>query len=84
MDELSGEKTAFRRVVERVVDVASEYPFVVLGLAIALIVDEVPIDVLAERMGTNRNALYKALHDIRVKLRSEMREQGYIHDEHRR
>lgn len=53
-------------------------------VAIALIVDEVPIDVLAERMGTNRNALYKALHDIRVKLRSEMREQGYIHDEHRR
>lgn len=53
-------------------------------VAIALIVDEVPIDVLAERMGTNRNALYKALHHIRVKLRSEMREQGYIHDEHRR
>jgi hypothetical protein len=38
MDELSGEKTAFRRFVERIVDVASEYPFVVLGLAIALIV----------------------------------------------
>ena len=33
-------------------------------IALALLVDEVPIDVLAERLGTNRNALYKTLHDL--------------------
>jgi RNA polymerase sigma-70 factor (ECF subfamily) len=36
---------------------------------VALALNEVPIDVLAERLGTNRNALYKTLHDARGKLR---------------
>lgn len=53
-------------------------------VAVALIVEEVPIDVLAERMGTNRNALYKTLHDVRVKLRAELRERGFVADTQRR
>jgi RNA polymerase sigma-70 factor, ECF subfamily len=36
---------------------------------LALAVDGVPIDVLAERLSTNRNALYKTLHDARTRLR---------------
>jgi RNA polymerase sigma-70 factor, ECF subfamily len=47
-------------------------------IALALIVDEVPIDVLAERLGTNRNALYKTLHDARTRLRAHLAEQGYL------
>ena len=47
-------------------------------IACALIVDEVPIDVLAERLGTNRNALYKTLHDARRKLRAELRDRGFL------
>jgi RNA polymerase sigma-70 factor, ECF subfamily len=35
----------------------------------ALVLAEVPIDVLAERLGTTRGALYKTLHDARRKLR---------------
>jgi hypothetical protein len=35
----------------------------------ALALNEVPIDVLAERMDTTRGALYKTLHDARAKLR---------------
>ena len=46
-------------------------------IALALIVDEIPIDVLAERMGTNRNALYKTLHDARSRLRTHLIGQGY-------
>ncbi|HEU5033944.1 MAG TPA: sigma-70 family RNA polymerase sigma factor [Mycobacteriales bacterium] len=46
-------------------------------VAIALLVDEVPIDVLAERLGTTRNALYKTLHDARVRLRRELDLRGY-------
>ena len=38
-------------------------------VVVALVVDDVPIDVLADRLGTNRNALYKTLHDARVKVR---------------
>jgi RNA polymerase sigma-70 factor (ECF subfamily) len=35
----------------------------------ALVLGEVPIDVLAERLGSTRGALYKTLHDARQKLR---------------
>ena len=47
-------------------------------IALALIVDEVPIDVLAERLGTNRNALYKTLHDARSRLRAHLVLEGYL------
>jgi RNA polymerase sigma-70 factor (ECF subfamily) len=47
-------------------------------IALALIVDEVPIDVLAERLGTNRNALYKSLHDARGRLRAHLVLEGYL------
>src|SRR3954467_4408576 len=36
----------------------------------ALALNGVPIDVLAERLGTTRGALYKTLHDARRKLRT--------------
>src|SRR5215217_3299439 len=36
---------------------------------VALALNGVPIDVLAERLNTNRGALYKTLHDARRKLR---------------
>jgi RNA polymerase sigma-70 factor, ECF subfamily len=43
---------------------------------VALAVNGVPIDVLAERLGTNRGALYKTLHDARRKLRKHLTERG--------
>jgi RNA polymerase sigma-70 factor, ECF subfamily len=43
---------------------------------VALSVNGVPIDVLAERLNTNRNALYKTLHDARRKLRKHLDERG--------
>jgi len=41
-------------------------------------VEPVPIDVLAERLGTNRNALYKTLHDARQRLRAGLIIAGYL------
>jgi len=35
----------------------------------AAVLEEVPIDVLAERMNSTRGAVYKVLHDARTKLR---------------
>jgi RNA polymerase sigma-70 factor, ECF subfamily len=43
---------------------------------VALAVNGVPIDVLAERLSTNRGALYKTLHDARRKLRTHLQGQG--------
>ena len=47
---------------------------------LALAVNGVPIDVLAERLNTNRNALYKTLHDARRKLRRHLDERGLALD----
>ena len=40
----------------------------------------VPLEVVAEQMDTNRNALYKLLHDARRKLRTHLDEQGLTVD----
>jgi RNA polymerase sigma-70 factor (ECF subfamily) len=42
------------------------------NVLVALVVTGVPIDVLAERLGTTRGALYKTLHDGRRKLRGHL------------
>jgi RNA polymerase sigma-70 factor, ECF subfamily len=43
---------------------------------VALALNGVPIDVLAERLSTTRGALYKTLHDARRKLRAHLEERG--------
>jgi RNA polymerase sigma-70 factor, ECF subfamily len=44
---------------------------------VALALNGVPIDVLAERLQTTRGALYKSLHDARRKLRGYLAESGH-------
>jgi RNA polymerase sigma-70 factor (ECF subfamily) len=44
---------------------------------LAVTVDGVPIDVLAERFGTTRGALYKTIHDARRKLRRVLASEGF-------
>jgi RNA polymerase sigma-70 factor (ECF subfamily) len=44
---------------------------------VAVVLEGVPIDVLAERLGSNRNALYKLLHDARRRLRSHVAAAGF-------
>jgi RNA polymerase sigma-70 factor (ECF subfamily) len=43
---------------------------------IAVVVQEVPLEIVAEQLGTNRNALYKLLHDARRKLKTTLEGQG--------
>ncbi len=42
------------------------------------LVEEVPIDVLADRLGSTRNALYKTLHDARQRLRAALTDSGLL------
>jgi RNA polymerase sigma-70 factor (ECF subfamily) len=44
---------------------------------VAVALNGVPIDVLAERLGSSRGALYKTLHDARRKLREALAERGF-------
>jgi RNA polymerase sigma-70 factor (ECF subfamily) len=46
------------------------------NVLVALALNGVPIDVLADRLKTTRNALYKTLHDARRKLRHHLDERG--------
>ena len=50
------------------------------SVLIALAVNGVPIDVLADRLNTNRGALYKTLHDARRKLRKDLHARGLAPD----
>jgi RNA polymerase sigma-70 factor (ECF subfamily) len=47
---------------------------------VALALNGVPIDVLAERLATTRGALYKTLHDARRKLRRRLADAGMALD----
>jgi RNA polymerase sigma-70 factor, ECF subfamily len=47
---------------------------------VALALNGVPLDVLAERLNTTRGALYKTLHDARRKLRSDLARKGFTLD----
>ncbi len=47
---------------------------------VAIALKGIPMDVLAERMGTNRNALYKLIHDARRKLKNHLEAQGISTD----
>jgi len=46
---------------------------------VALAVNGVPIDVLADRLDSTRGALYKTLHDARRKLRGHLTDRGFMH-----
>jgi len=58
--------SALKRAVDEVLTPHQRSVFTALAL------NEVPIDVLSERMDTTRGALYKTLHDARTKLRAEL------------
>ncbi|XWX03492.1 sigma-70 family RNA polymerase sigma factor [Aggregatilineales bacterium SYSU G02658] len=47
---------------------------------VAVALDNVPMDTVAEQLGTNRNALYKLIHDARRKLKAHLEEQGLSTD----
>jgi RNA polymerase sigma-70 factor, ECF subfamily len=47
---------------------------------VALALNGVPLDVLAQRLNTSRGALYKTLHDARRKLRADLAKRGFTLD----
>ncbi len=48
---------------------------------LAAVADEIPIDVIAERTGSSRGAVYKTLHDARRKLRDSLVAAGHLEAE---
>jgi RNA polymerase sigma-70 factor, ECF subfamily len=44
---------------------------------ILMVFNEVPMDEVVQQLGTNRNAIYKTLHDARRKLKSSLQARGF-------
>lgn len=42
----------------------------------AVIINNTPLEIIAEQLDSNRNAVYKLLHDARKKIKQEMEESG--------
>jgi RNA polymerase sigma-70 factor, ECF subfamily len=72
-DEQAEASELIDAVAEAIADVLTPYQRAVL---VATTLNDVPIDVLAERWGATRGALYKVLHDARRKLRARLAEDG--------
>lgn len=51
------------------------------SVMMAITMEEVPLDVVAERLGTNRNAIYKMMHDARLKLKHRLEREGLAPEE---
>ena len=45
--------------------------------AVHALVNGMPVEVFAEKTGSNRNAVYKLVHDARLKLRQGFEQAGY-------
>ena len=62
---------------DAIAEVLTPYQRAVL---VAITLNDVPIDVLAERRGTTRGALYTTLHVARRKLRAHLAKEGLMPD----
>jgi len=47
-------------------------------ILLAIVVEGIPIDVVADRLSTTRNTVYKTLHDARKRLREQLQAQGFL------
>jgi RNA polymerase sigma-70 factor (ECF subfamily) len=76
-DEQAEQSELLTTVQRSIEDVLTDHQQRVL---VALALNGVPIDVLADRLHTSRGALYKTLHDARRKLRRHLEDSGLALD----
>jgi RNA polymerase sigma-70 factor, ECF subfamily len=73
------EQRDFVRAVRRAVD--EDLTDHQRQIFVTLVLDGVPLDALAEKLGSSRNAIYKTMFDARRKLRASLVANGYLDDE---
>ena len=74
----ASERRDFIRAVRRAVD--EDLTGHQRRIFVLLVLDGVPLDAVAEKLGTSRNALYKVMFDARRKLRASLVANGYLND----
>jgi len=69
--------TSDRMLLEKVQHIVDEVLTEKQRTAIRLVMyEDLPIDVVAEKMGSNRNSMYKLIYDARKKIKGEFEKQG--------
>jgi RNA polymerase sigma-70 factor, ECF subfamily len=67
--------SVLKRIVEK--DLTSRQRFVLIASAF----QDTPLDIVAESLGTNRDNVYKVLHDARKKLKDCLKQGGFSQEE---
>jgi RNA polymerase sigma-70 factor (ECF subfamily) len=71
----SAMQDAIRDVIQEVI--ANDLTERQRQVLILMVFHEVPMDEVVQRLGTNRNAIYKMLHDARRKIKSSLQARGF-------
>jgi RNA polymerase sigma-70 factor (ECF subfamily) len=72
--ELSAEQSDMMARVERIIN--EELTEKQRQAMVAISIQGMPMEEVANRMGSTRNALYKLLHDARLRLKARMAQEG--------
>lgn len=70
------EQVAQAEMMKRVIHIVMEELTDKQRQALTAIMEGFPLEEAAQRLGTNRNALYKMLHDARLRLRKRLEKEG--------
>lgn len=76
-----GDKATAENLVARLNDLIATELTDRQRIAIRASLDELPVDEIAVRLGSNRNAVYKLLHDARVRLKEGLLNSGVSQDD---
>jgi RNA polymerase sigma-70 factor (ECF subfamily) len=77
-DQLAHESMVIRKVKKIMQEELTEKQQKVIQY---LMIDQLPMTVVAEMMKSNRNAIYKLVHDARLKLKTRMELEGFDPEE---
>lgn len=77
--DIGPEKSALQAEAQRIIQrvIADELTEKQSKVLVMMLIHEVPLDEVVRHLGTNRNAVYKLLHDARQKLKSGLKASGF-------
>ena len=77
-DQVTHESMMVKKVMAMMEEELTEKQKKVIKL---LMIDQMPMTVVSEKMNSNRNAIYKLVHDARMKLKNRMEVEGITPEE---
>ena len=76
-EEISTDETEKRSILDKLKELIATTLTDKQRDAVLALLNGMPVEIFAEKTGSNRNAVYKLVHDARVKLRQGFEQAGY-------